>query len=146
MSRKFERAERCHVRASIERIEVPEFHDVRVMNSKAVLPRRKATPGNYLIVSHGDIYDPAFASASCAAKASAADYIDILNARRSFVRGRNAHRAYDAARRPPRTRRLKLPISPTSGLGTQNSRFTQLHVIMLTLRDRAGISRECRSG
>ena len=31
--------------ALIERIEVPEFHDVGAMNARAALPPRKATPG-----------------------------------------------------------------------------------------------------
>ena len=49
----------------------------------------------YLIVSHGDVYDPRVHVRILRGEGiSAADYIDILNARRSFIaRTEAAHRA-----------------------------------------------------
>ena len=73
--------------ASIERIEVPEFHDVGVMNSKGGFAAAESYAWHrYLIVSHGDVYDPRVRVRILRGEGiSAADYIDILNARRSFI-------------------------------------------------------------
>ena len=73
--------------ASIERIEVPEFHDVGVMNSKGGFAAAESYAWHrYLIVSHGDIYDPRVRVRILRGESiSAADYIDILGARRSFI-------------------------------------------------------------
>jgi len=56
------------------------------MGAKADRGGGKLCLARYLIVSKGDVYDPRVASRIlCAAKAkSAADYIDLLDARRSL--------------------------------------------------------------
>ena len=73
--------------ASIERIEVPEFHDVGVMNSKGGFAAAESYAWHrYLIVGQGDVYDPRVRIRILRGESiSAADYIDILNARRSFI-------------------------------------------------------------
>jgi aspartyl-tRNA(Asn)/glutamyl-tRNA(Gln) amidotransferase subunit A len=85
--------------ASIERIEVPEFHDVGVMNSKGGFAAAESYAWHrYLIVSEGDVYDPRVRVRILRGESiSAADYIDILNARRSFIARTEARIApYDA--------------------------------------------------
>jgi aspartyl-tRNA(Asn)/glutamyl-tRNA(Gln) amidotransferase subunit A len=73
--------------ASIERIEVPEFHDVMVMNSKGGFAAAESYAWHrYLLTSKGDVYDPRVRVRIQRGEGiSAADYIDILNARRSFI-------------------------------------------------------------
>src|SRR6185503_8645279 len=45
--------------ASIERIEVPEFHDVVAMNSKGGFSAAESYAWHrYLLTSKGDVYDP----------------------------------------------------------------------------------------
>ena len=98
--------------ALIERIEVPEFLDVAPMNAKGGFAAAESYAWHrYLIVSKGDIYDPRVSpAASCAAKAmSAADYIDLLDARKSLIARATVRLApYDAlvmpttANTPPR--------------------------------------------
>src|SRR5215212_9339048 len=97
--------------ASIERIEVPEFHDVGVMNSKGGFAAAESYAWHrYLIVSHGDVYDPRVHVRILRGEGiSAADYIDILKARRAFIARTEARIApYDAlvmpttANTPPR--------------------------------------------
>ncbi len=85
--------------ASIERIEVPEFHDVGVMNSKGGFAAAESYAWHrYLIVSQGDVYDPRVRVRILRGESiSAADYIDILDARRSFIARTEARIApYDA--------------------------------------------------
>jgi aspartyl-tRNA(Asn)/glutamyl-tRNA(Gln) amidotransferase subunit A len=85
--------------ALIERIEVPEFHDVTVMNSKGGFAAAESYAWHrYLIASQGDIYDPRVRVRILRGESiSAADYIDILNARRSFIARTEARIApYDA--------------------------------------------------
>ena len=82
--------------ASIERIEVPEFHDVVAMNSKGGFSAAESYAWHrYLLTSKGDVYDPRVRVRILRGEGiSAADYIDILNARRSFIaRTEAAHRA-----------------------------------------------------
>ena len=64
----------------IERIEVPEFLDVAVMNSKGGFAAAESYAWHrYLIESHGDVYDPRVSSRILRGEAiTAADYIDIL--------------------------------------------------------------------
>jgi aspartyl-tRNA(Asn)/glutamyl-tRNA(Gln) amidotransferase subunit A len=73
--------------ASIERIEVPEFLDVAVMNSKGGFAAAESYAWHrYLLESHGDIYDPRVSSRIARGEAiSAADYIDMLQARKSMI-------------------------------------------------------------
>jgi aspartyl-tRNA(Asn)/glutamyl-tRNA(Gln) amidotransferase subunit A len=73
--------------ASIERIEVPEFLDVGVINSKGGFAAAESYAWHrYLIASHGDVYDPRVSSRILrGADISAADYIDLVEARKSLI-------------------------------------------------------------
>jgi aspartyl-tRNA(Asn)/glutamyl-tRNA(Gln) amidotransferase subunit A len=89
--------------ASIERIEVPEFLDVAVMNGKGGFAAAESYAWHrYLIVSHGDVYDPRVSSRILRGQAiTAADYIDILQARKSMIARANTRFApYDAVVMP----------------------------------------------
>jgi aspartyl-tRNA(Asn)/glutamyl-tRNA(Gln) amidotransferase subunit A len=97
--------------ALIERIEMPEFLDVGVMNAKGGFAAAESYAWHrYLITSKGDVYDPRVRMRILRGEAiSAADYIDLLNARRSLIARANARLApYDAlimpttANTPPR--------------------------------------------
>ena len=82
--------------ALIERIEVPEFLDVGMMNAKGGFAASESYAWHrYLIESKGDVYDPRVRIRILRGEGiSAADYIDLLNMRRSFIaRTRKAHRA-----------------------------------------------------
>src|ERR1700730_13099795 len=89
VARTFERALETLSRqgALIERIEVPEFLDVGVMNSKGGFAAAESYAWHrYLIVSHGDIYDPRVHVRILRGESiSAADYIDLLDSRRSLI-------------------------------------------------------------
>jgi len=89
--------------ASIERIEVPEFLDVAVMNSKGGFAAAESYAWHrYLIENHGDVYDPRVSSRILRGEAiTAADYIDMLQARKSLI-ARSAVRLapYDAVAMP----------------------------------------------
>src|SRR6202167_4831569 len=73
--------------ALIERIAVPEFHDVAQMNAKGGFAAAESYAWHrYLIASKGDIYDPRVASRIMRGESqSAADYVDLLGARRSLI-------------------------------------------------------------
>jgi aspartyl-tRNA(Asn)/glutamyl-tRNA(Gln) amidotransferase subunit A len=73
--------------ALVERIEVPEFLDVGLMNSKGGLTAAESYAWHrYLIESNGDVYDPrVHVRILRGAHISAADYIDLLDMRRSFI-------------------------------------------------------------
>jgi aspartyl-tRNA(Asn)/glutamyl-tRNA(Gln) amidotransferase subunit A len=97
--------------ALIERIEMPEFLDVGVMNSKGGFAASESYAWHrYLMVSHGDVYDPRVYGRILRGEGiSAADYIDLLNMRRSFIaRTEKRIAPYDAlvlpttANTPPR--------------------------------------------
>jgi aspartyl-tRNA(Asn)/glutamyl-tRNA(Gln) amidotransferase subunit A len=97
--------------AMIERIEVPEFLDVGVMNAKGGFAASESYAWHrYLIASKGDVYDPrVYVRILRGEGISAADYIDLLNARRSFIARTETRIApYDAlvlpttANTPPR--------------------------------------------
>ncbi|MFL6839284.1 MAG: amidase family protein, partial [Bradyrhizobium sp.] len=89
VAKTFERALAALSRAGalIERIEVPEFLDVGVMNSKGGFAASESYAWHrYLIAGKGDIYDPRVAVRILRGEGiSAADYIDLLKARRSFI-------------------------------------------------------------
>ena len=113
VARTFERALETLSRqgALIERIAVPEFLDVGVMNTKGGFAAAESYAWHrYLIVSHGDVYDPRVSTRILRGEAmSAADYIDLLEARRSLIARAAARLApYDAlvmpttANTPPR--------------------------------------------
>ena len=89
--------------ASIERIEVPEFLDVAVMNSKGGFAAAESYAWHrYLIENHGDIYDPRVSLRIARGEAiTAADYIDILEARKSMIARTTVRLApYDAIAMP----------------------------------------------
>jgi aspartyl-tRNA(Asn)/glutamyl-tRNA(Gln) amidotransferase subunit A len=97
--------------ALIERVEVPEFHDVGVMNAKGGFSAAESYAWHrYLLASKGDIYDPRVRVRILRGEAlSAADYVDLVIARRSLIARTNARLApYDAlvmpttANTPPR--------------------------------------------
>jgi aspartyl-tRNA(Asn)/glutamyl-tRNA(Gln) amidotransferase subunit A len=73
--------------ALIEHIEVPEFLDVGMMNSKGGFAAAESYAWHrYLITSKGEEYDPRVAVRIMRGEAiTAADYIDLLNARRSLI-------------------------------------------------------------
>jgi aspartyl-tRNA(Asn)/glutamyl-tRNA(Gln) amidotransferase subunit A len=97
--------------ALIERIEMPELLDVGMMNAKGGFASSESYAWHrYLITSKGDDYDPRVSARILRGESmSAADYIDLLVARRSLV-ARAAERlaSYDAlvmpttANTPPR--------------------------------------------
>ncbi|TCU78951.1 aspartyl-tRNA(Asn)/glutamyl-tRNA(Gln) amidotransferase subunit A [Bradyrhizobium sp. R2.2-H] len=85
--------------ATIERIEMAEFHDVGPMNAKGGFAASESYAWHrYLITSKGDVYDPRVAVRIMRGESqSAADYIDLLNERRSLIARVNARIAsYDA--------------------------------------------------
>ena len=73
--------------ALIERIEVPEFLDVALMNAKGGFAASESYAWHrYLIVSKGDVYDPRVSMRILRGESmSAAEYIDLLGARRSLI-------------------------------------------------------------
>jgi len=85
VARTFERALETLSRqgALIERIEVPEFLDIGVMNTKGGFAAAESYAWHrYLIVSHGDVYDPRVCMRIVRGESiSAADYIDLLGMR-----------------------------------------------------------------
>jgi aspartyl-tRNA(Asn)/glutamyl-tRNA(Gln) amidotransferase subunit A len=102
--------------AQIERIAVPEFLDVALMSAKGGFAAAESYAWHrYLIVAKGDIYDPRVASRILRGESqSAADYIDLINARKSLVARAAARLApYDAlvlpttANTPPRIADMK---------------------------------------
>jgi aspartyl-tRNA(Asn)/glutamyl-tRNA(Gln) amidotransferase subunit A len=102
--------------ALIERIAVPEFLDVAPMSVKGGFAAAESYAWHrYLIVAKGDIYDPRVASRILRGESqSAADYIDLLGARKSLVARATARLAsYDAlvlpttANTPPRIADMK---------------------------------------
>src|SRR5580700_7643892 len=101
VARTFERALEVLSRqgALIERIAVPEFLDVGVMNAKGGFAASESYAWHrYLLTSKGDDYDPRVSSRILRGEGiSAAEYIDLLNARRSLIARAAARLApYDA--------------------------------------------------
>jgi aspartyl-tRNA(Asn)/glutamyl-tRNA(Gln) amidotransferase subunit A len=89
VARTFERALQALSRAGalIERIAVPEFLDAGVMNAKGGFSAAESYAWHrYLIASKGDVYDPRVAARILRGEGiSAADYVDLLGARRSLI-------------------------------------------------------------
>ncbi|HEY0851303.1 MAG TPA: amidase [Bradyrhizobium sp.] len=97
--------------ALIEHVEVPEFLDVGVINARGGFSAAESYAWHrFLITSKGDVYDPRVAVRIMRGEViTAADYIDLLNARRSLISRIAARLApYDAlvmpttANTPPR--------------------------------------------
>jgi aspartyl-tRNA(Asn)/glutamyl-tRNA(Gln) amidotransferase subunit A len=89
VARTFERALETLSRqgALIERIAVPEFLDVAVMNTKGGFAAAESYAWHrYMIAASGDVYDPRVSLRILRGESiSAADYIDLLGARRSLI-------------------------------------------------------------
>jgi aspartyl-tRNA(Asn)/glutamyl-tRNA(Gln) amidotransferase subunit A len=113
VARTFERALETLSRqgALIERIAVPEFLDIAPMSAKGGFAAAESYAWHrYLLTSKGDVYDPRVASRIMRGESqSAADYIDLLGARRSLIaRTEQRIAPYDAlimptaANTPPR--------------------------------------------
>ena len=89
VARTFERALEVLSRqgALIEHIDVPEFLDVGVMNAKGGFAAAESYAWHrYLLTSKGDEYDPRVSTRILRGEGiSAAEYIDLLNARRSLI-------------------------------------------------------------
>ena len=101
VAKTFERALAALSRAGalIEEIEMPEFLDVGVMNAKGGFAAAESFAWHrFLITSKGNIYDPRVSLRILRGEAlSAADYIELLNARRSLIARSTARMApYDA--------------------------------------------------
>jgi aspartyl-tRNA(Asn)/glutamyl-tRNA(Gln) amidotransferase subunit A len=114
----FERALETLARhgALIERVAVPEFLDIAPMSAKGGFAAAESYAWHrYLIVAKGDVYDPRVASRILRGESqSAADYIDLLGARKSLIARATARLApYDAlvlpttANTPPRIDDMK---------------------------------------
>jgi aspartyl-tRNA(Asn)/glutamyl-tRNA(Gln) amidotransferase subunit A len=97
--------------ALIERIELPEFLDIGVMNTKGGFSAAESYAWHrFLIASKGDVYDPRVSVRILRGEGmSAADYVDLLGARRSLItRTEKRIAPYDAlvlpttANTPPR--------------------------------------------
>jgi aspartyl-tRNA(Asn)/glutamyl-tRNA(Gln) amidotransferase subunit A len=85
--------------ALIERIAVPEFLDIGVMNTKGGFAAAESFAWHrYLITTNGDVYDPRVSARILRGESlSAANYIDLVNARKSLIARANARLApYDA--------------------------------------------------
>ncbi len=114
--------------ALIERIEVPEFLDIGVMNTKGGFSAAESYAWHrFLITSKGDVYDPRVSVRILRGEAmGAADYVDLLNARRSMITRIEARIApYDAlvmpttANTPPQIADL---VADDKAFTTQNLR------------------------
>jgi aspartyl-tRNA(Asn)/glutamyl-tRNA(Gln) amidotransferase subunit A len=113
VARTFDRALEALSRqgALIERIAVPEFLDIAPMNTKGGFTAAESYAWHrYLIASKGDVYDPRVSMRILRGESlSAADYIDLLGARKSLIERITVRlAAYDAlimpttANTPPR--------------------------------------------
>jgi aspartyl-tRNA(Asn)/glutamyl-tRNA(Gln) amidotransferase subunit A len=101
VSQTFERVLRTLSRlgADIEHIEVPEFLDAGPINSRGGFAAAESYAWHrHLLTRKGDIYDPRVSARILRGEGmSAADYIDLLKARRSLIARINGRLAsYDA--------------------------------------------------
>jgi aspartyl-tRNA(Asn)/glutamyl-tRNA(Gln) amidotransferase subunit A len=97
----FERALRwlAEAGALIERVDVPEFLDIAPMSAKGGFAAAESYAWHrYLIVANGDVYDPRVRDRILRGESqSAADYVDLVNARKSLIARANTRIArYDA--------------------------------------------------
>jgi aspartyl-tRNA(Asn)/glutamyl-tRNA(Gln) amidotransferase subunit A len=115
--------------ALIDRIAVPEFLDIAPMSAKGGFAAAESFAWHrYLIVSRGDVYDPRVSARILRGESqSAADYIDLIHARKSLVTRANARLApYDA---------LVLPTTantpPAIAEMADDKRFTRANLLAL---------------
>src|ERR1700731_1749998 len=149
VGRTFERALETLSRqgALIERIAVPEFLDIGVMNTKGGFAAAESYAWHrYLIVSHGDVYDPRVCMRIVRGESiSAADYIDLLDSRRSLIARTDKRIApYDAlvlpttANTPPRI----ADLADDKAFATQNIRSLR-NCTLINMIDGCAISLPC---
>jgi aspartyl-tRNA(Asn)/glutamyl-tRNA(Gln) amidotransferase subunit A len=150
VARTFERALQALSKAGalIERIEVPEFLDVGIMNSKGGFAAAESFAWHrFLITSKGNVYDPRVSTRIMRGEAiSAADYIDLLNARRSLIERIGKRLApYDAlvmpttANTPPRI----ADLADDKAFATQNLRALR-NCTLINMIDGCAISLPAR--
>jgi aspartyl-tRNA(Asn)/glutamyl-tRNA(Gln) amidotransferase subunit A len=115
--------------ALIERNEVPEFHDIGPMSAKGGFAAAESYAWHrYLLTAKGDVYDPRVSVRIQRGESqSAADYIDLVNARKSLVTRAAARLApYDA---------LVLPTTantpPTIAAMADDKAFAKANVLAL---------------
>jgi aspartyl-tRNA(Asn)/glutamyl-tRNA(Gln) amidotransferase subunit A len=115
--------------ALIERIEVPEFLDIGPMSAKGGFAAAESYAWHrFLITAKGDVYDPRVSVRIMRGESqNAADYIDLVNARKSLVTRTNARIApYDA---------LVLPTTantpPSIAEMTDDKAFTRSNILAL---------------
>ena len=133
--------------ALIERIAVPEFLDVGVMQSKGGFAAAESYAWHrYLIASKGDVYDPRVSMRILRGESiSAADYIDLLHARKSLIARAAARLApYDAlvmptcANTPPRI----ADLADDKAFATANLRSLR-NCTLINMIDGCAISLPC---
>lgn len=133
--------------AIIERIEMAEFHDIGPMNAKGGFAASESYAWHrYLITAKGDVYDPRVSVRIMRGEAqSAADYIDLLNERRSLIARVNTRIApYDAlvlpttANTPPKISDL----ADDNAFTTQNLRALR-NCTLINMIDGCAISLPC---
>ncbi|WP_439374213.1 amidase [Bradyrhizobium sp. DASA03120] len=133
--------------ATIERIEMAEFHDIGPMNAKGGFAASESYAWHrYLITAKGDVYDPrVFVRIMRGEAQSAADYIDLLNERRSLIARVNARIApYDAlvlpttANTPPKI----ADLADDKAFTTQNLRALR-NCTLINMIDGCAISLPC---
>jgi aspartyl-tRNA(Asn)/glutamyl-tRNA(Gln) amidotransferase subunit A len=131
VARTFERALETLAKqgALIEHVEVPEFLDILSMSAKGGFAAAESYAWHrYLLTARGDMYDPRVSVRILRGESqSAADYIDLVNARKSLVTRANARLApYDA---------LVLPTTantpPTISDLADDKAFTRANVLAL---------------
>jgi aspartyl-tRNA(Asn)/glutamyl-tRNA(Gln) amidotransferase subunit A len=89
--------------AIVEKIEVPEFLDVAPMMAKGGFAAAESYAWHrFLIVAHGDVYDPRVRERILRGETqSAADYVDLIGARKSLIaRATDRLAPYDAVAMP----------------------------------------------
>lgn len=133
--------------AIIEHIEMAEFHDIGPMNAKGGFAASESYAWHrYLITSKGDVYDRRVSVRIMRGEAqSAADYIDLLNERRSLIARVNTRIApYDAlvlpttANTPPKISDL----ADDKAFTTQNLRALR-NCTLINMIDGCAISLPC---
>jgi aspartyl-tRNA(Asn)/glutamyl-tRNA(Gln) amidotransferase subunit A len=130
--------------ALIERIEAPELLDVGVMNSKGGFSAAESFAWHrFLITSKGNVYDPRVSTRIMRGEAiSGAEYIDLLNARKSLIERIAIRLApYDAlvmpttANTPPRI----ADLADDKAFTTQNLRSLR-NCVLINMIDGCAIS------
>lgn len=117
--------------AIIEKIEVPEFAEVAPLGAKGGFAAAESYAWHrYLIVAQGDVYDPRVRERILRGETqSAADYVDLVNARKSLIARASARLApYDAVAMP-----TTAIAAPTIAELADDKAFTKAN--LLTLRN-----------